>query len=117
MEWLDTLLTSEAAWSLVGLVLAGLLGYLWRFMAKQGVEAEAIDTLRNAVSTVGDDFVVWRKRAAKDGKLTAEERAEAKKLAMDKAKDLASGPVLRLFTKWGTDKLSALINRVVKGDK
>jgi hypothetical protein len=117
MEWLDTLLTSEAVWSIVGLILAALLGYIWRFLAKQGVEAEAIDTLRNAVSTVGDEFVVWRKRAAKDGKLTAEERAEAKKLAVDKAKELATGPVLRVFSKWGADKLSALINRVVKGEK
>ena len=122
MEWLDSswaqaLFTSEAVWTLLAALLTGVLGFVWRFMAKQGVETEAVDTLRNAVSLVGDDFVVWRKRANKDGKLTAEERVEAKTLAMNKAKELATGPVDRMLTKWGVQKLSALITRVVQGDK
>lgn len=122
MEWLESswvqvLFTSDAVWTLLAALLTGLLGFVWRFMAKQGVETEAVDTVRNAVSLVGDDFVVWRKRASKDGKLTAEERKEAKTLAINTAKDLATGPVLKLLTKWGTTKLSALITRVVQGDK
>jgi hypothetical protein len=117
MEWLESLLTSEAVWTLLAVVLTGALGFVWRLLARMGVETEAVDTLRNAVSLVGDDFVVWRKRANADGKLTAEEREEAKTLAINKARELATGPVLRMLTKWGTTKLSALITRVVQGEK
>tara|TARA_R100001039_G_C1737495_1_gene46887 strand:- start:119 stop:472 length:354 start_codon:yes stop_codon:yes gene_type:complete len=117
MEWVYSLLTSEAVWTLLGVLLTGLLGFLWRLLARLGVETEAVDTLRNAVSLVGDDFVVWRKRANEDGKLTAGERTEARDLAIAKAKELATGPVARVLTKWGVQKLSALITRVVQGDK
>ena len=117
MEWVYSLLTSEAVWSLLGVVLTALLGFVWRLLARVGVETEAVDTLRNAVSLVGEDFVVWRKRANEDGKLTAGERTEAKDLAIAKAHTLATGPVARMLTKWGVQKLSALITRVVQGDK
>ena len=117
MEWLESLLTSEAVWTLLGVLLTGLLGFVWRLLARVGVETDAVDTLRNAVSLVGDDFVVWRKRASADGKLTAEEREEAKDLAISKARELATGPVLRMLTRWGTWKLTALVNRIVQGEK
>ena len=117
MEWVYSLLTSEAVWTLLGVLLTGLLGFLWRLLARLGVETDAVDTLRNAVSLVGDDFVVWRKRANADGKLTAGERTEARDLAITKAHALATGPVAKLLTKWGVQKLSALITRVVQGDK
>ena len=117
MEWLESLLLSNAVWSLLGVLLTGLLGYVWSLMAKVGVETDAVDAVRNAVSLVGDEFVVWRKRANEDGKLTAQEREEAKNLAMAKARELATGPVLSVLTKWGTTKLSALITRIVQGDK
>ena len=122
MEWLETpwvqsLLTSEAVWTFLGIVLTGLLGFVWRLVSRMGVETEAVDTLRNAVSHVGDEFVVWRKRANEDGKLTAEEREEAKDLAITKARELATGPVLRMLTRWGTWKLTALVNRIVQGEK
>ena len=117
MGWLESLLTSEAVWTLLAAVLTGTLGFVWRLLARVGVETEAVDVLRNAVSLVGEDFVVWRKRANADGKLTAEEREEAKTLAINKAKELASGPVLRMLTRWGTNKLSALVNRIVQGEK
>jgi hypothetical protein len=117
MEWVYSLLTSEAVWSLLGVVLTALLGFVWRLLARVGVETEAVDTLRNAVSLVGEDFVVWRKRANEDGKLTAGERTEAKDLAISKAYEIATGPVAKMLTKWGTVKLSALITRVVQGDK
>jgi hypothetical protein len=117
MEWLQSLLTSDGVWSLLGVALTGLCGFTWRFLAKRGVETQTVDTLRSAVSIVGDDFVVWRKRANEDGKLSAEERTEAKNLAISKAKELATGPVLRLLTKWGTEKLSGLITRIVQSNK
>ena len=122
MEWLESswaqaLFTSEAVWTLLAVVLTGALGFVWRLLARVGVETEAVDTLRNAVSLVGEDFVVWRKRANADGKLTAEEREEAKTLAIAKAHTLATGPVARMLTKWGVQKLSALITRVVQGEK
>ena len=120
MEWLDSLwnvMVTDTAWSLITLAVGAVMGFIWRFLAKKGVEAQTVDTLRNAVATVGEDFVVWRKRAADDGKLTSDERAEARTLAVAKAKELATGPVLRLLLKWGEGRISALINRIVQGSK
>jgi len=120
MDWeslISTLTLSETVWGLVGLALTWLLGFVWSFLRKQGIEQEAIDNLRTAVAQVGDDFVVWRKRANEDGKLTAEERTQARTLAVNKGKDLATGPAFRLLTKWGTTKLDALVSRLVQGEK
>lgn len=117
MSWWETLLTSEVVWNLVGAGLLFLFGLLWKLLRSKGIEDQAIDTLRTAVAQVGDDFVVWRKRAAADGKLTKEERTQAVDLAKAKAMELASGPVLRLLLRWGEDKLNGLVTRVVQGEK
>jgi len=117
MSWWETLLTSEAVWNVVGAGLLFVLGLVMNLLRKKGVEEQAIDTLRTAIAQVTDDFVVWRKRAAADGKLTKEERTQAVDLAKAKAKELASGPVLKLLLRWGEDRLSGLVSRIVQGEK
>ena len=120
MDWeslISTLTLSETVWGLVGLALTWLLGFVWSFLRKQGVEQEAINNLRTAIAQVGDDFVVWRKRASGDGKLTEEERTEARSMAVAKSLEIAKGPVLRMMTSWGTTKLNALVSRLVQGGK
>ena len=46
MEWLESswaqaLFTSEAVWTLLAVVLTGALGYVWRLLARMGVETNA----------------------------------------------------------------------------
>ena len=120
MDWgslFASLTLSETVWGLVGLALTWLLGFVWRFLSRQGIEQEAVDNVRSAIAQVGDDFVVWRKRAAADGKLTPEERLEARTLAVAKSLEIAKGPALRMLTGWGTTKLNALVSRLVQGGK
>ena len=113
----ENLSMSETVWSLLGLALTWFFGWGYSWLRKQGIEASAIDTLRDAVSQTGDEFVAFRKRAAADGKLTVEEREEAKHLAVGNALSMAKGPVYKLLVSWGTPKMQALIARIVQGEK
>jgi hypothetical protein len=113
----ETIFSSEGFWSVVSLVLTTLVGLLWTWLRKKGLETEAVDTLRTAVAKVQDEYVTFLKRAAEDGKLTEEERAEARNLAVEKALELAKGPVLKILLAWGKPKLEGLVARIVQGDK
>jgi len=113
----ETLALSEAVWGLAGLAVTWFFGWGYSWLRKQGIEDSAIDTLRDAVAQTGDEFVAFRKRAAADGKLTKEEREEAKHLAVGNALAMAKGPVYKLLVSWGTPKLQALIARIVQGEK
>ena len=115
--WWETLTLSEAVWAIVGTGLVWCLGLFYSWLRKRGIEDQAIDTLRDAIAQTGDEFVAFRKRAAADGKLTEEERAEAKDIAVSNALAIAKGPVLKMLQSWGTVKLQALIARIVQGDK
>ena len=114
---LENLALSEAVWGVLGLGITWALGLLYNFMRNQGIEASAVDTLRDAVAQTGDEFVAFRKRAAADGKLTEEEREEAKHLAVGNALAMAKGPAYKLLVSWGTPKMQALIARIVQGEK
>lgn len=119
MTW-ELIFTSEAFWSLVALGLTALFGFLFKLLKKvldrQG-EQEAVDVLRDAVAATQDEFVIFAKRAAADGKLSDKERQEAKELAIKKAKSMATGPALKVIQAWGEERLSGLIQRIVTGNK
>tara|TARA_R110000737_G_scaffold297793_1_gene304605 strand:+ start:146 stop:511 length:366 start_codon:yes stop_codon:yes gene_type:complete len=114
---LENLALNEAVWGVVGLGLTWALGLLYSWMRKHGVETSAVDSLRDGIAQAGDEFVVWRKRAAADGKLTAEDREAAKRMAADNALLIAKGPVLKMLTSWGKPKMEAMISRLVQGEK
>ena len=114
---LTQIFTSEAFIGLVSAIVLGGLGWLANWIKKKGVEAAAVDTIKNAVQLVHDEFVHALKAASADGKLTKEEVDTARDLAVKKALELAKGPVKDLLISWGTDKLKALIGRIAQSGK
>ena len=120
MDWgalIENVAMSETVWGLVGLALTWLIGHVYNWLRKQGIENEAIDALRDGIAQTGDEFVAFSKRAAADGKLTEEEREEAKQLAISNALAMAKGPAYKLLVSWGMPKLQGLVARIVQGDK
>jgi len=113
----ETILSAEGFWAFVSLVTTTLLGFFWSFLRKKGLEDKAVDTLRDAVAIVHDEFVNEVKRASADGTLTKEEIDKAKDMAVAKALELATGPVRDLLLSWGVEKLKALVTRIVQGGK
>lgn len=103
--------------TVIGTVVTILLGLLVKWLRAKGVETQAIDTINNAVQLVHDEFVHELKAAKSDGKLTKEEVDRARELAVNKALELAKGPVKDLLLTWGVEKVKALIGRVVQGGK
>jgi len=113
----ESILSSESFWGLVSALVTLSTGLLFKWLRKLEVEKDAVDTLRVAVARVHDDYVIFLKRAAEDGKLSEEERKEARTRAVDEALDLAKGPVLKLLVAWGKPRLEGLIARIVQGSK
>jgi uncharacterized membrane protein (DUF106 family) len=109
--------TSEPFISLVSLVLTALFTYIFKLLRDKNVNNEAINVLQDAIAKVQDSYVEEIKRASSDGKLTKEEAAQARKLAIDTALTQAKGPVKDLLLKWGKDRLEGLVARIVQGKK
>lgn len=117
MSLLENLLTQEAFWAFVSMLLTAAFGFLWKFLRKKSLEEAAVDALRDGVQLTQDRFVVFAKRAAEDGKLSKEEREAARQMAIEEALALAKGPVKDLLLSWGLPKLQALVGRIVQGSK
>lgn len=81
------------------------------------VYREAIEALEIGWNKTQEQFVVWTKRAAADGKLTADERAEARQMALDFAQASASGQARVLLATWGQDKVAALLAKITGKNK
>lgn len=81
----------------------------------EATEAErgAVEALMAGMEKVQEDFVIMAKRAAEDGKLTAEERKEALDLAIMHAKTLAKGPALDLLNAAGKERLGAWAKQIL----
>lgn len=73
---------------------------------------KAIEALEIGWSKAQEEFVVFAKRASLDGKLTKEERAKARGMALDFAFAQAKGPVRELLLAWGKDKAGALLGKI-----
>jgi hypothetical protein len=113
----ETILTLEAFWGTVAVVLTLLSGLVLKQLRKVGLEKEAIDSLRSGVAQAQEKLVTFAKRAAADGKLSADERQQARDLAIQEAIELAKGPVRDVLTEWTKSKLEALVGRIVRGNQ
>ena len=87
---------------------------LWDFLKTKGFESQAIEHLKDAITLTQEEFVTFAKRASEDGKLSPEERQQARDLAISKALELAKGPAKDVLVEWGKPKLEALIGRIVR---
>lgn len=104
--------------NLILLIAGAVLGVLGWFLAKKNLlKNKAIEAIWIGVNYVQDAVVAELKKKNEDGKLTTEEIAEVKQLAIDKALEVAKGPVKDLLLTWGKDKLGAIITDIVQKNK
>lgn len=97
----------------VGLIVTMVFKRLLGDWKDKAVYAEALEALQEGIDAAQEDFVVWRKRAAADGKLTAMERRQAMKLAWSHTKDVATGPAGELVLSWGWGRVQSLIKQLL----
>lgn len=117
MNWLAF---GIAAGGVVGafLLVEGLRG-LFRWLEKRGVEVEqgVYDALEAGVQATWDELVRDLKKKAEDGKLTKEEKADARTRAKALALDFAAGPAKDALMAMGPQLLDALVSLVVQRRK
>lgn len=116
---------AEAWWvPLIGTVVTavvGLVGYLLRklinrIIAKMDMddaEKEAVQALLAGMAKAQAEIVRDAKAVAADGKLTKTEIKDAKRTAIDHAKEVAKGPAKKLLMSWGADRLDSLIKQLL----
>lgn len=117
VPWWLTLLSLEGVQSIlktvIFLLISALLSLVFGKKWKEGQYAEAIEALKAGVEKVYEEQVRQWKKNASDGKLSDEERAKARALALEHAKLLAKGPGLKLLSTWGKDKIASLIADII----
>ena len=77
-------------------------------------EKEAIEFLLEGINKAKDEIVREAKKAASDGKLTKQEISDAKIMAIQHAKAVATGPAKDLLVSWSTSKVESLIRQLLK---
>ena len=82
-------------------------------MDEESTEKEAMQAVLVGMAKAQDDIVREAKKASKDGKLTKEEIKEAKRVAIDHAKEIATGPAKTLLLQWGTERIGSLIKQLL----
>lgn len=110
--WVQPLieLVMKIVFTAVGAGLVWLLARISKEAANQKVVQDAIDAIKQGVDRAQEEFVEWAKRSAADGKLSKDERAEARNLAFRYALQAArSQAVLDLIRSWTTDKINSII--------
>lgn len=115
VSWLDTIVKAVA--SALGLALLWLVKKIFADYRERQVFSEAVTALEEGWSVAQEEFVTWAKRAKEDGKLTKEEREQARDLAYEHAKRVASGPAKDLLVEWGKDKVMSLLGKITGKSK
>jgi len=115
VQYLDIIV--KAVLSALGLGLIWLVKLIFKEYKDKKVYIEAVAALEEGWSVSQEQMVVWAKRAAADGKLSKDERAEARDIAIQHAKAVASGPAQRLLVMWGKDKIASLLGRITAKNK
>ena len=105
----------------VATIVIGIIGEWFRralvSAKKNGIANEAYEALEAGVARAEDDFAAWAKKASKDGKLSKTERSEAHTIAIDVAKQVATGPALKWLLSKSSAYLVALIKGIVRDNK
>ena len=121
MELLKSLLGSEQILAMAATFIGS--AFLWlrqrEWVQKHNAE-KVVQCIETAVQQTYDEYVRACKEASFDGKLTDEERVEARKLALEKAVAIAKEQGVSLATNFAESYLPTLIEKVVstaKGSK
>lgn len=114
VEVVGTILAATA--SLAASAIAWFFAWVRRKLKNDELTGRVIDVLEDAVVDTYHSFVKEAKRASEDGKLTREEAAYARKLAIEKAKRLADSDneVRKAIQEWGTERLQKLIESIIR---
>ncbi len=112
VHWLDTIIKGLMA-AIGTLVLYIIKKVFARYQDNQAY-SDAVAALEVGWDAAKEDLVEWAKRANADGKLTKEERAEARQIALRKAIDLATGPAKALLLTWGSDQVSSILAKITE---
>ncbi len=110
--------------TIVPLVITALFGWIGaelRKANKREEEKQIKDTgkeaLEIAVAQTQEEFVDFAKAAAEDGKLSRDEKRAAKKLAIDKAIEIAEGDAGRYLIDLSFGMIGGLIDLIVGKNK
>ncbi len=115
MAWLDTIV--KAVGSALGLALLWLVKKIFADYSQRQIYTQALAALEEGWAIAQEDFVIWAKRAKADGKLSQDEREEARKLAYEHALKIATGPARELLQAWTQDKILALLSKITTASK
>ena len=115
---MDTILDNEAIMGAIVAVIAAAWGWLKRNKKIRQYKADmAMNFVQAAVTETYNTYVHERKAAWEDGKLTDEERATARQMAIDTAIDYAKDNGLDLVKYYGKEMLPSVIERVIGHNK
>lgn len=98
-------------------VLAIFLAWVLKKARDNLVMQDAVRALGAGVDDAWVNFVKELKDKASDGKLTPEEKGEARAWALNKAKEVVSGSGRRLLESMGGMAINALISKIVRKRK
>lgn len=100
-------------------LLAELIKGLFRFVEKRGwkIEDEVREALELGVQGAWDGIVRDLKKKAEDGKLTKQEKLDARELAKSLALQVAKGPALNALKALAPQALDSLISLIVQRRK
>ena len=77
------------------------------------VEKEAMQLLLEGMAVAQEEVVREAKAAAVDGKLTKEEITKARDVAINFAKNAATGPAKDIIISWSASRVSSLIKQLL----
>lgn len=105
----------------IATVLGSLVVYFIRKLINRAVakmdlcdaEKEAVQAVLAGMAKAQNEVVRDAKAAAADGKLTKDEIAHARRVAIDHAKEVAVGPAKDLLMSWGADRMDSLIKQLL----
>jgi hypothetical protein len=80
-------------------------------------EKAALSYLVDGVEKSGEEYVHLIKKAAADKKLSPEERAEARDIAIKHAKEIATGEGAKILAEASSERLGAWIKQILKAQK
>lgn len=109
--WLQAVI--NCAEGLLAMVFTFFFGWVIKKSGDNATEKAALEALRDGVVNTYHTLYAELKAASKDGKLTAEEKAQLRTHAIEQAKSLAKGAALELLKTWGKPRLEALVERMV----
>lgn len=117
--------TELPTWVNIVIVILGLLGGVvtWgiktltskiaKKMDLDEAKTEALEAIGAGVAGIYEEGVRQAKAAAADGRLTEKEKSQFKSMAIERAKNIATGAGKDLLLGWGKDKLGGYVEKFV----